>query len=172
MNTTELHRRLENLLTFGTVADVDAASGKMRLTIGGNTTDWVPIAASAAGRSSAWRCPTVGEQYLIACPSGDLGNATPIMCVYSTANPAPSLDPDLSVYQFGAVRIEINEITGHIAVTASDLTLSITSITATGTLLVNGLIKSMNDVVAKTISLFMHKHPGVQSGGASTGQPQ
>lgn len=166
MNTTELHRRFENLLAFGTVLDVDAAAGKMRLKIGGNETDWVPIAATAAGRSKSWRCPTIGEQYLVACPSGDLGNATPIMCVYSNANPPPSQNPDLTVFEFGAVRIEINEVTGSITLGASRLDLAIPEITATG------LIRSLSNVIARGISLLSHAHGGVQSGPDTTGAPQ
>lgn len=172
MNTTELHRRFENLLAFGTVLDVDAAAGKMRLKIGGNETDWVPIAATAAGRSSAWRCPTVGEQYLIACPSGDMGNATPIMCVYSNANPPPSQDPDLSVYQFGSVRIEINEQTGEITVSASSLALDVAAITTSGSITATGLIKSALNVMANAISLLSHRHGGVRGGNDTSGAPQ
>lgn len=40
------------------------------------------------------------------------------------------------------------------------------------TLTVDGIIKSLSDVLAKTISLFSHKHSGVQSGGSDTGNPK
>lgn len=42
----------------------------------------------------------------------------------------------------------------------------------TSTLTVSGIIKSLSDVIAKTISLFGHKHGGVQGGGSTTDIPQ
>lgn len=41
-----------------------------------------------------------------------------------------------------------------------------------GTLTVDGVIKSLSDVLAKAISLFSHKHGGVQSGGSDTENPK
>ncbi|WP_151690813.1 Gp138 family membrane-puncturing spike protein [Acinetobacter junii] len=40
------------------------------------------------------------------------------------------------------------------------------------TLTVKGIIKSLADVIAKTISLFGHKHGGVKSGGDDSGGPK
>ncbi|MEB3790440.1 Gp138 family membrane-puncturing spike protein [Acinetobacter sp. IK40] len=40
------------------------------------------------------------------------------------------------------------------------------------TLTVNGLIKSLEDVLAKAVSLFGHKHKGVQSGSSTSGPPE
>ncbi len=40
------------------------------------------------------------------------------------------------------------------------------------TLTVDGIIKSLSDVLAKTISLFGHKHGGIQSGGGDTQVPK
>ncbi|GAA5631063.1 hypothetical protein Acal02_01682 [Acinetobacter calcoaceticus] len=40
------------------------------------------------------------------------------------------------------------------------------------TLTVNGLIKSLEDVLAKAVSLFGHKHKGVQSGSGTSGPPE
>lgn len=43
---------------------------------------------------------------------------------------------------------------------------------ATGTFTASGIIKSLADVLAKTISLFTHKHGGVQSGPSDTDVPK
>lgn len=40
------------------------------------------------------------------------------------------------------------------------------------TLTVTGMIKSLADVLAKTVSLFGHKHKGVQSGSSTSGPPE
>lgn len=158
MDTTELHRRLENLLTFGTVLAVDAAAGQMRLQIGDNQTDWVPISSPSAGRQHSWRCPSVGEQFLVACPSGELRNATPLIALPSEQNPRPGQSADVSVYQFGAVRVEIDEVSGAVRFQAHTLDLDIASVAISGTVLAERVIKSLQDVVAGVISLKSHKH--------------
>lgn len=40
------------------------------------------------------------------------------------------------------------------------------------TLTVDGIIKSLSDVLAKAISLYNHKHGGIQSGGSDTNTPK
>lgn len=40
------------------------------------------------------------------------------------------------------------------------------------TLIVDGIIKSLSDVLAKTISLLSHKHGGVYTGGSDTQVPK
>ncbi len=40
------------------------------------------------------------------------------------------------------------------------------------TLTVDGIIKSLTDVLAKAISLFSHKHGGIKSGGETSSTPQ
>lgn len=40
------------------------------------------------------------------------------------------------------------------------------------TLTVEGVIESLSDVLAKTVSLFSHKHGGVQGGGSDTSNPK
>ncbi|MFP3577876.1 phage baseplate assembly protein V, partial [Brevibacillus sp. SIMBA_040] len=69
-------------------------SALMRLAVGANETDWVNIPAIAAGAISAWRCPSIGEQYLLISPSGELANAIPVISLYSDHNPSPSIDPN------------------------------------------------------------------------------
>lgn len=45
-------------------------------------------------------------------------------------------------------------------------------VTINGNVTVNGSIKSSGDMVAGSISVQHHTHPGVETGGGSTGQPQ
>ena len=55
---------------------------------------------------------------------------------------------------------------------ATEIVLDAPQVTATGKFTASGIIESLSDVVAKAISLFSHKHGGVQSGGSDTGNPK
>lgn len=160
MNPNAEHlRQLTNLATYGTVLEVDPTQAQMRLQIGENQTDWTPIPAMAAGSIKVWRCPTVGEQFLVIAPSGDLSNAQATLSLYSNQYPAPSLDPNVLHVELSPQHfISINTQTGAITVKATSLDLDVEEVNISGKLLVQGLIKSFTDVWAKAISFLGHRH--------------
>ncbi|MDB0511059.1 phage baseplate assembly protein V [Ralstonia solanacearum] len=98
MDTADLARLLENLLRLGTVAEVrHSTPPAVRVRTGGITTTWCPWAERRAGQTRTWNPPTVGEQVLLFCPSGDPSNAV-ILCGIPTAdNDVPSNDPNRTV---------------------------------------------------------------------------
>ncbi|UXY16728.1 phage baseplate assembly protein V [Chitiniphilus purpureus] len=102
--TPDLARRLESLLRFGTIAQVDPGRARCTVTTGGITTEWLPWFALRAGRTQCWNPPTVGEQCLVLAPSGELAGGVVLLGMFSEASPAPSSDPDetLTVYPDGA----------------------------------------------------------------------
>ncbi|MCL9854326.1 phage baseplate assembly protein V [Ralstonia solanacearum] len=106
MDTADLARLLENLLRLGTVAEVrHSTPPAVRVQTGGLTTTWRPWAERRAGQTRTWNPPTVGEQVLLFCPSGDPSNAV-ILCGIPTAdNDVPSNDPNRTVtlYPDGAL---------------------------------------------------------------------
>ncbi len=106
MDTADLARLLENLLRLGTVAEVrHSTPPAVRVQTGGLTTTWRPWAERRAGQTRTWNPPTVGEQVLLFCPSGDPSNAV-ILCGIPTAdNDVPSDDPNRTVtlYPDGAL---------------------------------------------------------------------
>ena len=55
---------------------------------------------------------------------------------------------------------------------ATEIVLDAPQVTATGKFTASGIIESLSDVITKAISLFSHKHGGVQSGGSDTGNPK
>ena len=81
----EDQRRLHNIATIGTVTHIDADRALMRLSVGDNETDWLSIPTVAAGKVSVWRCPSIGEQFLLVSPSGELANAIPCLLYTSDA---------------------------------------------------------------------------------------
>tara|TARA_R110001583_G_scaffold25738_5_gene93000 strand:+ start:308 stop:949 length:642 start_codon:yes stop_codon:yes gene_type:complete len=95
---SDLQRRIANMINLGTVHSVDGAL--CRVAIGGDENNLTPPIKWQAGRAASesnWSQADVGEQVLLLCPSGNIGNAVALLGFYSTANPAPSTDPNLTV---------------------------------------------------------------------------
>ncbi|AMP37449.1 phage baseplate assembly protein V [Ralstonia solanacearum] len=106
MDTADLARLLENLLRIGTIAEVrHSTPPAVRVQTGGITTTWRPWAERRAGTTRTWNPPTVGEQVLLFCPSGDLSNAVILCGIPTAANDVPSADPNRTVtlYPDGAL---------------------------------------------------------------------
>ncbi|WP_148716688.1 phage baseplate assembly protein V [Chitinolyticbacter meiyuanensis] len=100
----DLARRLESLLRFGTIAQVDHAHARCTVTTGGITTEWLPWLALRAGRTRCWNPPTAGEQCAVLAPSGELAGGLVLVGLFSDGGPAPSSNPDetLTVFPDGA----------------------------------------------------------------------
>lgn len=176
---SEQQRRLHNIATIGTVFEVRPNDQTMRLTVGDNQTDYLPIPALAAGAVRVWRCPSVGEQFLLVSPSGDLANAIPVISLYSGNNPSPSSDPnEIRVRYNDSDFLSIKTDDSQLTLKINDVLFDVSQTTLTGDLTVNGnvqvdgAIHSDGDTVAGSISLKKHTHGGVSKGPASTGGPQ
>jgi len=183
----EDQRRLHNIATIGTVTHIDADRALMRLSVGDNETDWLSIPTVAAGKVSVWRCPSIGEQFLLVSPSGELANAIPVMSLYSDHNPSPSVNPNeirirYNDTDFCSIDVVKSQLTMHISKVTSQAATSMVFDTpiasVTGDLKVEGSIdcaKSItaaDEVTASGIKLTKHTHSGVKSGGSNTGQSQ
>ncbi|CAM3416767.1 hypothetical protein GCM10016272_01720 [Psychrobacter glaciei] len=182
----ETQRRLHNIATIGTVTHIDADSALMRLAVGDNVTDWVNIPTIAAGSISAWRCPSIGEQYLLVSPSGELANAIPVISLYSDHHPSPSTDPNeirirYNNTDFCSIDVVKSQLTMHISETLirskTSIVLDTPKTRMTGSLQVDkGIhsdeaIKSDDEVYAKEIKLGNHGHRNVKSGSDTSGDP-
>lgn len=188
-STAELNRRLENLIRLGTIAAVDPATARCRVKTGGLDTEWLPWLAQRAGSDRDWNPPSVGEQCMVACPSGDPAIGVVLLGIYSSAAPAndDSLARHRRSYRDGAV-IEYDTAThalratlpagGTVALTApGGVTITgdvaiIGSLTASDGATITGTLSATVDVTAAGISLVDHVHGGVEPGGGTTGAPQ
>lgn len=114
----DLLRRLDNLIRLGTVHSVDLAEARVRVTVGGVTTGWVPWLAGRAGTTRSWSAPTIGEQVVLLSPGGDLAAGVALPAAYSNAAPAPSANDaeHLTLYPDGA-RVAYNHATGALTAT-------------------------------------------------------
>ncbi|ULL06033.1 phage baseplate assembly protein V [Pseudomonas putida] len=184
----EILRLLENLIRFGTVAEVQHAPPRVRVKSGELTTTWLPWLAFRAGADQEWDPPTVGEQVLLLSPSGQLANGVAITGLFSDNIPANGDRAGLHrrTYSDGAV-IEYDSKAHHLsAVLPAGGTTDLVSdggihivgpithegdYTQTGNQTVTGLVTVSMDVVAAGISLVKHLHEGVMPGPGQTGKP-
>lgn len=68
----ELERRLSNIIRPGTVLEADYAKARIRVTMGDNTSAWLPWLTSRAGKDRTWHPPEIGEQVIVIAPGGEL----------------------------------------------------------------------------------------------------
>ncbi|WP_395593061.1 phage baseplate assembly protein V (plasmid) [Pseudomonas sp. B26140] len=101
----DLRRRAENHNRIGTVAEVDAAKGLIKVSHGDNTSPWIKFMQPSAGGVRETRVPAVGEQSLLINYGGGDGSAhSAALCgLPSDAFPPVSDRPELHrrVYKDG-----------------------------------------------------------------------
>lgn len=183
-----LSRLLENLIRFGTIAQVQMTPPRVRVKTGDLLTAWLPWIAIRAGEDHTWDPPTENEQVVLLSPSGQLANGIALTGIFSTDHPANGDRPGLQrrTYRDGAV-IEYDSIAHHLrAVLPEAGTTQIISqgglhivgpithegdYTQTGNQNVTGKVTVSEDVVAAGISLVKHPHSGVKSGLEQSGEP-
>lgn len=174
---SDTQRRLHNIATIGTVFAINTSDQTMRLDIGDLQTDWLPIPTISAGLVRIWRCPSIGEQFLLLSPSGDLANAIPVISLFSEQNPSPSTDEHEIFIHFNEnnyLKIHTKDSRFHLNIASTDIDSNVKingNLAVTGTIHADGNITTDSDVVAK-VSLNNHTHGGVQGGRSSTGKPQ
>lgn len=184
----ELNRLLENLIRFGTVAEVQHVPPRVKVKTGGMLTTWLPWLAWRAGENREWDPPTVNEQVLLLSPSGQLANGVAVTGLFSDLIPANGDRAGLHrrTYADGAV-VEYDSVAHHLVATLPDggttelistggihIKGDIThegDYIQTGNQTVTGLVTVTKDVIADGISLVNHVHGGVMSGPGKTGVP-
>jgi phage baseplate assembly protein V len=90
---TELERRVSNLIKSGIVESIDYIKYKCRVRINGVLlTDPIPWIECRAGKNRTWNPPSLGEQVVVFCPSGELDNGYVLTGVNLSTNTPPSTD--------------------------------------------------------------------------------
>lgn len=177
----ELERRLSTIVKIGTVAAVDHASGRVRVSAGGITTAWLPWPVDVGRNYRRWRPMREGQQVVLVAPSGDLAQAAVAGMLYSNDLAAPDSNPDLDVVVFeDGTRIEYDSSSGKLTIdcvgdvdvrTPSRVTIDSPETEILGDLDVLGNISvTGGDVTADGISLKNHIHTG--DSGSDTSPPK
>jgi len=100
ISTADLHRRVGSMLRVGTIAALDHDAARVRVRIAGRLMDWLRWPAEVGRNFRAWRPLRVGQQVMVAAPSGDPANGQIIQTLYSGALPAPATDPDVDAVHY------------------------------------------------------------------------
>lgn len=156
----DIQRRLANLFRVGKVAEVDRATGRVKVEFQGVTSAWLPWMTGRAGAVKDWNPPSVGEQVCIVSPSGELeaGFILPGSINYDD-KPAPT-DAE------NTYRLDIPS-GGTFEIRCGSSTLTF----AGGKITLNCNLETSADVKAGTISLKTHTHVHTAAEPAPTGAP-
>ena len=110
------NRRIENLIRFGTIAEVDLNRACARVQSGGILTEFLPFLTLRTGSTVTWSPPTAGEQCVILAMSGELTTACVLVGMYKQNAPSNSTDEHVIQFADGAV-IKYNQAAGELSVT-------------------------------------------------------
>jgi phage baseplate assembly protein V len=102
---SELERTRNQMLRLGTVAEVDAATARVRVRLDDVPTALLPVINQRHGADRVHWLPSVGEQVMVFCPDGEPSNGCVLGGVAQTAHPAPRQgDQHATVYRDTAVQ--------------------------------------------------------------------
>ncbi len=177
----------DELIRFGRVASVDLAAARCTVTIddegegeaGGASGEAVtgPIRwiEGRAGETRTWSPPSVGEEVVLLCCGGMIGNAVALRGLSNTDNPpASTTRTEMIKFADGAV-LSYNPEGHALAFTLpAGATLAIAAtggISIAGDVTLTGRLTASDDVIGAGKSLKNHTHGGVQSGSSQTGTP-
>lgn len=132
--------------------------------------------ANRAGKTKSWSPPSVGEEVLLLCPDGQIGNAVAMGGLSNNDNPAPGNSlAELVEYEDGAVvgyDPVTHALTAILPAGATALIEAPGGLTIRGDVTIEGSLTASDDVTAGGISLKSHHHTDVQPGSGITGDPQ
>ena len=177
----DLIRRLESLIRLGTIAEIDLAANPpaVRVQSGLLCTDWLPWCTGRAGQSSDWNPPSLGEQVVLLCPSGDPASGVALLALYSSQHPPPSRDPNEHVSQYpDGARLSYNYSSGALSASgvqtarlqaSKRVLIDCPETEISGNLTIKGKLTVLQDVLlnakAMVMGLFSYQSGMAGSGG-------
>ncbi|MFQ6333192.1 phage baseplate assembly protein V [Methylophilus sp. 3sh_L] len=115
MDIAELSRRVENMIRFGSIEQIDFAAKRVRVRSGNVLTNWLQWRVGRAGRTKEWDPPDIGEQVMIFSPSGVIENGIVTPSIYCDDFDASSSDPNVHMREYpDGARISYNHSTGEL----------------------------------------------------------
>ena len=112
----EQERRLDNVLRFGRILEVDYQNTTARVQSGNIQTDFLPWITPRAGDVRIWSPPKVGEQVLVLAVSGEFNTGVILPSLF--ASNAPNDSPDeFSIHFPDDVVLKYNFASGHFSLT-------------------------------------------------------
>lgn len=152
----------------------------------GGETPLIRWLALRAGKTRTWSPPSIGEECVLLCPDGQIGNGVALLGLNNDTNPAPGTTlKEVVAFEDGALISYDPEAHALSAVLPAGATALIEApggltlrgpvaiegdVTVTGKIDASGEVTGA-DALAGGVSLKSHKHGGVQGGSAQTGTP-
>ncbi len=174
--SAELHRRLENLIRFGTIKTIHPAKPftTVTVTIGEITTAKLRFLTLRAGKTKTWDPPTIGEEVMVLSPSGVLEMGVAIAGFNNQDNPSPSdnLDQTIRVFEDGCVftyDVSSHELTAILPPGGKAVLTADGGVTVNGDTTINGNLQ-VNGSTAMTGNNTVGGSQLVQGSSHSTGQ--
>ena len=96
----ELGRRIAGMLRVGLVHEIDYPGLRLRVRSGDITTAWLPWPGYLGRNRVDWTPLVVGQEVLIAAPSGDLSQAVVVALLHVATDPPPSTDETQDIVRF------------------------------------------------------------------------
>jgi phage baseplate assembly protein gpV len=158
----ESDRRSASMVRVARVVSVDPAKARARVTFGGETESAeLPFMAMRAGAAKVWAPPAVGEQVWVLAESGDTAQGVILGAAFQADMPAPSSAGE-------AVEIHLGSASFIISPDSIQLSVGGVTMTVSG----GGLAIEGGSVTHNGTNIGDdHKHSGVLSGPAETGEP-
>lgn len=118
--SAEIERMIANLVRVGTISELDEANARVRMKVGGLTTDWLPWGVQRAGATRTWSAPRIGDQHVLFSPYGDPAQGVVGPALYQDSQPAPaaSKDQEHTLYPDGST-VDYNSATNTLTVTVA-----------------------------------------------------
>lgn len=120
--TADLFRRIENIISIGTLSQIDDEQNLARVKIGELETNWLPLPAVIGNNFIASTPAKIGTQAVVLSPSGDLAQGVITNLLFSDAHLSPNTDKNMDIIKFNdGSKIEYNSATGTLDIIASDV---------------------------------------------------
>jgi phage baseplate assembly protein V len=172
------------LIRLGTISAVQLNPPRCKVLYGDPDADdgdigtpWVRWLMLRAGKMRKGSAPSLGEEVLLLCPDGQVGNGVALCGLPNDNFPLAlhTLEEDVTEYDDGA-RIGYDPESHTLTATLPDgATATIKApggITLDGPVHITGKLTADDDVVTGGISLKSHLHPNITRGAALSDPPQ
>ncbi|WP_349929179.1 phage baseplate assembly protein V [Acinetobacter sp. A1-4-2] len=154
--SAELHRRLENLIRFGTIKAIYSAKPftTVTVTIGEITTAKLRFLSLRAGKTKTWDPPSIGEEVMVLSPSGVLEMGVAIAGFNNADNPSPSddLNQTIRIFEDGCIftyDVSSHELTAILPAGGKAILTAPGGVTVNGDTTINGNVQ-VNGSIAMT----------------------
>lgn len=114
--SADLHRRLENLIRFGTIKTINPSKPIPRVTVNLDDIDTPEIRClnMRSGDDSTWDMPSIGEECVVVSPCGEIGPTSFVLYgFYNDDHPAPSDNLNQKIRMFADGCVIAYDISAH-----------------------------------------------------------